>query len=398
MHRTESDNFIVVGGKNQHTNGPPGTTVDAVDINTTQEEIAYVIEQNGLTLKTVATETNTQLYEAIAAQITAGTTPVVDFESKNLLIDVASTTTVTVTGDRLSTLDSSYIPSFINDLNATFDITTDLMAGTSEKSSTWYWLWIDSAENILMIPDLTGTTDGTTAGKLVHSGADFVTDKVQIGDIVYNTTDLTQTTVTAIDDANTLSLSNDIFVSGEDYLIRILSPTGLGSSKSRVGAAYNNAASDLVSSKKNGKARITTARYHTLNGYGSSSTAILKFTTEVLAPDTDQVIYIVNSALLGLTITAITHCTLSIDISVNFDAAIVFGVSLNSTQLTTSIISITDSDIIQIAQTAGAGAYGTVHVSNLVLMPGDVVRPHAGGGAATAAVSSMIHITAKEII
>lgn len=63
----------------------------------------------------------------------------------------------------------------------------------------------------------TGTTDSTTADKLEDSTADFITDGVVAGTIVYNTTDGTKATVTAVDDLNTLSVSSDIFVSGESY-------------------------------------------------------------------------------------------------------------------------------------------------------------------------------------
>lgn len=63
------------------------------------------------------------------------------------------------------------------------------------------------------------TTDGTTANKLVDSGADFSGDGVQAGMIVYNTTDSTEATVTAVDSGTTLSLSSDIFTSGENYVI-----------------------------------------------------------------------------------------------------------------------------------------------------------------------------------
>jgi hypothetical protein len=65
-----------------------------------------------------------------------------------------------------------------------------------------------------------GTTDGTTASKLVDSTADFTLNKnIRIGDIVNNTTDVTTALITAIDDANTLSLDADIFISGENYEI-----------------------------------------------------------------------------------------------------------------------------------------------------------------------------------
>jgi len=65
----------------------------------------------------------------------------------------------------------------------------------------------------------TGTTDATTADKLVDSAADFVTDGVSAGMVIYNTTDGTYAVVTAVDDLNTLSVSNDVFVSGEGYQI-----------------------------------------------------------------------------------------------------------------------------------------------------------------------------------
>lgn len=66
-------------------------------------------------------------------------------------------------------------------------------------------------------PSQSGTTDGTTANKLVDSTASF-TSNLQ-GYIVYNTTDNTAATVTAVDDAGTLSLSADIMASGESYTL-----------------------------------------------------------------------------------------------------------------------------------------------------------------------------------
>jgi hypothetical protein len=64
-----------------------------------------------------------------------------------------------------------------------------------------------------------GTTDGTTANKLVDSIQNFLTT-VSIGDIVHNTTDNTYAEVTAIDSDTQLTLDNDIMVSGETYVIQ----------------------------------------------------------------------------------------------------------------------------------------------------------------------------------
>jgi len=66
------------------------------------------------------------------------------------------------------------------------------------------------------------TTDGTTASKLVDSSKDFTDFNLEAGWVVVNDTDVTETTVVAVDDANTLSLADDIFTSGEDY--RIFAP------------------------------------------------------------------------------------------------------------------------------------------------------------------------------
>lgn len=68
-------------------------------------------------------------------------------------------------------------------------------------------------------PVSSGTTDGTTASKLVDSGATFQTDGVAIGDWVYNSTDDTNAVVTAVDSETQLSISADIMATGEDYTV-----------------------------------------------------------------------------------------------------------------------------------------------------------------------------------
>jgi len=64
-------------------------------------------------------------------------------------------------------------------------------------------------------PTVSGTTDGVTANKLVDSTASFTSNL--LGYIVYSGTQVA--TVTAVDDANTLSLSADIMASGEAYTL-----------------------------------------------------------------------------------------------------------------------------------------------------------------------------------
>jgi len=73
------------------------------------------------------------------------------------------------------------------------------------------------------IPNVSGaSTSGTTDGvavtnKLVDSNANFTF--AMLNYIVYNTTDSTVAQVTAVDDANTLTLSADIMDTGEAYTI-----------------------------------------------------------------------------------------------------------------------------------------------------------------------------------
>ena len=47
----------------------------------------------------------------------------------------------------------------------------------------------------------------------------MTTNEVGVGDIIYNTTDSTVATVTAVDSATALSISADIMASGESYTI-----------------------------------------------------------------------------------------------------------------------------------------------------------------------------------
>ena len=64
---------------------------------------------------------------------------------------------------------------------------------------------------------LIGTTTNTRADGLEDSSEDF--SNVVVGDIVYNTTDSTLTTVTGLVNSTTLDLADNIFTTGENYII-----------------------------------------------------------------------------------------------------------------------------------------------------------------------------------
>lgn len=82
MHRTEGTNH----SGNLFVDGPPGTTVEEDWLNAMQEEVAYSIEQAGITLKTAATETRTQLKAGIDA-LADTRIDVADLRRKNALIN-----------------------------------------------------------------------------------------------------------------------------------------------------------------------------------------------------------------------------------------------------------------------------------------------------------------------
>lgn len=93
----------------------------------------------------------------------------------------------------------------------------------SPRTKGWEPITVQVVDDPLSPNVSAGTADGTTASKLVDSTADFVTDAVEVGDAVINTTDLTYALVTAVDSLTTLSLDTDIFIATETY--RIIKPS-----------------------------------------------------------------------------------------------------------------------------------------------------------------------------
>lgn len=71
----------------------------------------------------------------------------------------------------------------------------------------------------------TGSATSTSASHLVASAATFITWAIQVGMVVRNTTDSTQAMVTAVNSQNDLTLSSDIFISGEAYSITTAAET-----------------------------------------------------------------------------------------------------------------------------------------------------------------------------
>ncbi len=64
-----------------------------------------------------------------------------------------------------------------------------------------------------------GAATSTVADELNDTAATFVTNGVQVGDIVYNTTDDTSATITVVDSETVLTLSANIMANTETYVV-----------------------------------------------------------------------------------------------------------------------------------------------------------------------------------
>jgi hypothetical protein len=115
-------------------------------------------------------------------------------------------------------------------------------------------------------------------------------------------------------------------------------------------------------------------RVNTANGYGSTNTFIRRFTTIVTNQGSD--ITYADSATLGATFTINTNGVYAISFSDQFNGSDFMGISLNSTQLTTSIASITASTRLAVTTTATNANYPGSCGVTLYLNVGDVVRAH----------------------
>jgi len=120
-------------------------------------------------------------------------------------------------------------------------------------------------------------------------------------------------------------------------------------------------------------APLVYARVQTANGYGSTNTKIRRFTTVL----ENTGIY-VDSATLGAKFTIPVDGKYFIGYADQFNVGSSFGVSLNSTQLTTSINAITQADILMGSATSAGDYSNTVGVC-VNLLAGDVIRPHTAG-------------------
>ncbi len=167
------------------------------------------------------------------------------WQADNLVNARASVITVSCSYDRLVLTNPEGKTKILYDGSHTFDITEH--AQGSELASHWYQLYIDGSGKLALVPDITGSCDGTSAGYLVDSTNSFSDYSVFKGATIYNLTDSTKTkvSISATSNGANLAVDDDIMVSGDDYCIHLTDPVGLDSFACNIGAVYNDSGSDF---------------------------------------------------------------------------------------------------------------------------------------------------------
>lgn len=114
-------------------------------------------------------------------------------------------------------------------------------------------------------------------------------------------------------------------------------------------------------------------RLNTVNGYGSTNTAIRRWSTTVSSLGTD--ITYADSATLGGTFTINTAGVYAVSYDDNFSAVGVLGLSLNTTQPTVAFTSIATADKLASSVTIGANSEACASWTGY-LTAGSVIRAH----------------------
>jgi hypothetical protein len=127
-------------------------------------------------------------------------------------------------------------------------------------------------------------------------------------------------------------------------------------------------------------------RLNTSNGYGSTNTAIRRFTNVVTNQGSD--ITYADSATLGATFTINTTGVYSASTTGQFNVATDIGLSINSTQLTTGINLITASDVLAVGTTS-ANNFGANASATFYATAGSVIRAHSNASVTAGANGAM---------
>ena len=127
-------------------------------------------------------------------------------------------------------------------------------------------------------------------------------------------------------------------------------------------------------------------RLNTANGYGSLNTAIRRFTNIVTNQGSDITYNSGTESTLGASFTINTNGVYAISYTVaSSGSSSYMGISLNSTQLTIAIQSITTADRVALSLAQAVNVPIPMSVT-LYLSAGSIIRPHTDAAAASSTV------------
>jgi len=133
-----------------------------------------------------------------------------------------------------------------------------------------------------------------------------------------------------------------------------------------------------------GAIALATYQYDTTNGYGSTDTMIRRWTNQTITPvDSSGLLSVTNTAANGMKIEALKKCVVTVSITDGANASGQrSGLSKNSNQLTTGVVSITAAHRVTNDFLSDANAEMQV-CATVALEIGDILRPHGDGSAAS---------------
>lgn len=151
-----------------------------------------------------------------------------------------------------------------------------------------------------------------------------------------------------------------------------------------IGEIFSNSGTSIIG------VNYSMVRLNTANGFGSTNTKIRRFTNVITNQGSD--ITYADSATLGASFTINTSGIYGISYTDQFSGASYMGVSLNTTQPTVAIFSLTASEIVCGGQAPAANTVG--HCGAQIYLPaGSVIRAHddiVGSGTVTNATQFLI--------
>lgn len=175
----------------------------------------------------------------------------VDFDVKNMLINVSGADSLTLTADVIQYVNSIGETREEYNVNDAWVPSTDIIGGEAGTTSQWLQAWRNYLGDMRLTVCEEGSATGTSAGFLVAASNTLFSRGAVQGDYLFNmaTFQKTKISTTPIADNANIEVDDDIFVSGNGYkLIKNTAPAVLGEFAACLGFGEQDSGLDLVDS------------------------------------------------------------------------------------------------------------------------------------------------------